>query len=86
MTVGRNYAADMWDYDMFARIGTYPGKVLVLHGDADSVVDVSYSERASQVYPDCELHVISGAGHGFTGGNFEEACGYIVAYLDGLQS
>lgn len=86
MTVGRNYAADMWDYDMFARIGAYPGKVLVLHGDADSVVDVSYSERASQVYPDCELHVISGAGHGFTGENFEEACGYIVAYLDGLQS
>lgn len=58
--------------------------MLVLHGDADSVVDVSYSEHAAQAYPDCELHVISGAGHGFTGESFEETCGYIVAYLDGL--
>ena len=86
MTVGRNYAADMWDYDVFARIGAYSGKVLVLHGGADSVVDVSYSERAAQMYPNCELHVISGAGHGFTGTAFEEACGYLIAYLGGLRN
>ena len=84
MTVGRNYAADMWDYDPFDHIAGYGGKVLILHGDADSTVDVSYSRRAADAYPDCELHIIAGAGHGFSGSAFDDACGYLLDYLDGV--
>lgn len=84
MTVGRNYATDMWDYDPLEHIGAYPDKVLIVHGDADSTVDVSYSERAARSFADAELHVIAGAGHGFSGAEFDEACGYILAYLGDL--
>lgn len=58
--------------------------MLIVHGDADSTVGVSYSERAAQSYADAELRIIEGVGHGFSGAAFGEACGYILAYLDDL--
>ena len=67
ITAGRPYAADMWDYDVYAEIGNYSGKVLLMHGDEDSVVPISYAERASETYGDVEYYVIEGAGHGFSG-------------------
>jgi len=82
ITVGRIYAQDMWDYDPYQHIGAYTGKVLIMHGDKDSTVDVSYAERAAKTYPDCELHVIEGAGHGFTGAAFDEVCGHLLDYLE----
>lgn len=38
VTAGRPYAEDMWDYDVYEEIGNYTGKVLILHGSADSIV------------------------------------------------
>ena len=32
--------------------------MLLIHGDADSIVPLSYSERALEVYPSAELKVI----------------------------
>ena len=81
MTVGRIYAEDMWDYDPLERIGAFPGRVLIVHGDADRTVDLSYSERAAHAYACAELCVIQGAGHGFGGDAFKEACGYVLDYL-----
>lgn len=81
MTVGRNYATDVWDYDVYGEIGTYTGPVLIVHGDADSVVPVSYSQRAAQVYQDCELEIISGAGHGFTGDAYDQSVRYALDFL-----
>lgn len=81
LTVGRNYSADIWDYDVYNEIGNYTGPVLIVHGANDSIVDISYSEQAAQTYADAELHEIEGAGHGFTGSAFDEACGYILDFL-----
>ena len=78
---GRAYAADMWDYDVYAEIGSYAKPVLLMHGDRDSIVPVSYAERAAEVYPDVEYHVMNGAGHGFNGRSFEESMEYTFAYL-----
>lgn len=82
ITAGRPYVADMWDYDVYEEIGKYGRKVLLLHGDQDDIVPISYSERAAATYPDVEYHVIKGAGHGFTGEAFEESVRYIVDYLE----
>jgi pimeloyl-ACP methyl ester carboxylesterase len=57
MTVGKNYASDMWDYDVYKAMENYEKKVLILHGNRDGIVDVSYSEQAAENYPDAELHV-----------------------------
>ena len=81
LTVGRPYVEAVWDYDVYEAISTYESDVLILHGDQDRIVDLSYSQRALEVYPSAQLEVIAGAGHGFSGSSFELAMEYIVAYL-----
>ena len=78
---GRAYAADMWDYDVYSEIGNYNKPVLLMHGDRDGIVPIAYAERAAEVYPDVEYHVIQGAGHGFMGAAFEESMALSFAYL-----
>ena len=55
------------DMDVLCR--RYHGPVLILHGDADSMVPVQYSRRAKLDFPDSELEIINGAEHGFDGEN-----------------
>lgn len=81
LTVGRNYAADVLDYDVYADAASYERELLILHGDQDGIVDLSYSQRALEEYPAAELNVIKGAGHGFSGSDFDLAMGYILDYL-----
>ena len=78
---GRTYVADVWDYDVYAEIGNYTKPVLLMHGDRDSVVPISYAEKAAEVYPDVQYHVIQGGGHGFYGKALEDANRLIFEYL-----
>lgn len=79
--VGKIYASDVWDYDPYNKMNTYVRPVLILHGDKDVLVDISYSQVAAERYPNAELHVIKGAGHIFSGQSFEVAVGYILNFL-----
>ena len=79
--VGRRFVSDSWDHDIFADMPGFKKPVLLLHGDEDEVIDISYSEQAAGAYPDCEFHVIHGAGHGFKDARFDEAAGYICNFL-----
>lgn len=72
-TVGRIYSQGLYDYDVDAHIAPYTGPVLILHGDKDTVVNLSYSQHAESVYEDAELIVMPGQGHGFTGKTKTEA-------------
>lgn len=81
ITAGRPYVEDMWDYDVYEEIGNYQKKVLLMHGDADGIVPISYSDRAALVYGDVDYYVIEGAGHGFHGDAFDEAVRHIFDYL-----
>jgi len=38
--------------------------VLIQHGTADALVNISYSRHAAEVFPDAELIELAGAGHG----------------------
>lgn len=82
---GRPYAEDVYDYDPYSDIGRYAGPVLLLHGDQDHLVPVSYSQRAAEVYPDAELHIIEGAGHGLEGPDAEVYMRHVVPFLVGLM-
>ena len=82
MHVGRNYITDLWKVDFDQLLASYRGKLLLLHGDRDSTVDVSWSEHAAEIIPNCEFHVISGGGHEFYGQPFEDAMGHILSYID----
>lgn len=66
MTIGRPYYERFYDgYDIYKEIAGYQGPVLLLHGTEDTLVKPEYSARASNVYRNCELHLLFGAGHGF---------------------
>ena len=85
LTVGRPYVADVWDYDVYSEIGEYEKPVLLMHGDRDGIVPISYAERAADVYTDVEYDVIRGGGHGFYGSALDDAFGYILSYLQRID-
>ena len=82
MQVGSNYITDIWDVDFYELLADYQGKVLLMHGDRDGTVPLSYSEKAAGVLPDCEFHVINDGGHEFFGQPFEDAMSLILKYLE----
>lgn len=53
--------------DIYSQIGNYEGPVQIIHGDADPIVPIEYSNRAIATYRNASLEVIKGAGHGFDG-------------------
>ncbi|MBQ9063655.1 MAG: hypothetical protein IJ121_12700 [Eubacterium sp.] len=42
--LGKRYADDIWDFDVYGELAEYTRPVLILHGDKDDVVDISVSE------------------------------------------
>lgn len=65
-TVGRIYSEALLSYDVYKHIGGYDQPVLIIHGDADPIVDVSFSRRASKIYANARLEILRGENHGFT--------------------
>lgn len=75
MKLGRCYAASAAALDPYAEILGYSGPVRIIHGDKDTIVDLSYSRRAVKAWQDsraalgnparAELVVVPGGGHGF---------------------
>lgn len=72
MKLGRAYPACVMEMDPFTEISAYQGPVLIVHGDADGIVDVSYAKKAGRAYKkrtgqraECHMKIIKGAGHGF---------------------
>lgn len=81
MIVGRTYFENLFDYDTYADVRRYGKEVLIIHGNRDGVVPISFSHRAVGEYPSATLHVIENAGHGFDGNDIQEAARYMWDYL-----
>lgn len=64
--VGRIYSEGLYDYDVYEQIAKYEGPVLIVHGDSDRVVDLSYSKKAAACYSSSELTILPHEGHGFS--------------------
>ena len=79
--IGRVYGEDALKFDIYDVMGAYEGKVLIVHGDADEIVPLSYSQRAVSCYADAELVVLPGQGHGFREGGNPEAGEIAVRFL-----
>lgn len=82
MTVGRAYAEKLLDYDIYETISAYDKDVLLIHGDADSIVPLSYSQKAVEVFASARLEVLPGAGHGFYGSDAEQTISWTLEYLE----
>lgn len=66
MMISRAFREGLPEYDVFEAVSNFTNPVLLLHGDNDTLVDISYSERLKAAFPNCELHIFVGEGHGFS--------------------
>ena len=64
--LGRNFVLTLRELDIYANMAEYKNPVLLFHGTEDPIVPISYSRRANETYPNAELVVYDGEGHGFT--------------------
>ncbi len=79
--MGRSYFEEIRGLNPYKEIVKYKKPVLIVHGDMDRVVPLSYSQRAAKVYKKARLEVIEGAGHGFKPAERAKAFEYIRVAL-----
>jgi len=85
LNIGKAYYRFFYEdgYDVYDDIVKYKGNVLIVHGTNDSLVKPEYSARAVNVYDNAELHLIFGAGHGFSTPEQKELYrGYVRDFLN----
>ncbi len=66
MKLGHDFFESIHGYDVFANVGNYKNKVLVMHGDQDPIVGLEYSKKIEKTYENVYLKVFPGEGHGFS--------------------
>ncbi len=66
MNLGREFITEACGMDMTKVIGSYRGNVLIMHGTADNIVPLSYSEWAAMTYKNARLELFPEEGHGFS--------------------
>ena len=80
-TVGRIYNKDVLSFDIYTLMPQYSGKTLIIHGSDDSLVPLSYSERAIKTFRDAKLITLDGAGHVFYGNAMRKAAEAAVKFV-----
>ena len=90
MKLGRRYVTDVIEMDPYEIIHQYTGKVLIIHGNQDETVDISYALRAVETYSqagaDVEMKIIDEGGHMFFNPiHAYKALGYIREYVRTLK-
>ena len=81
MRLGRDYAKSVIKLDVYKEIGGFDGPTLLIHGTADKIVSISYSEKAAKLYPNCTYHVIPDGQHGFRGKYDREAVQVLKEFM-----
>lgn len=81
MRLGRCYVDTVNEINMYDYIGGYEGKVFLIHGCNDKLVDITYSQKAKNFYRDIEYYEIEGAGHGFKGKYDDEAIKLLSKFM-----
>lgn len=82
VTLGSIYATDACDYDIYTELPKFQKDVLIIHGTADNIAPISYSERMVERYASGELKRIEGAGHGFYGQQQTQAIDWMLDFLN----
>ena len=81
LTFGSCFPTSIHDLDPFKSFGKYSGPVLIIHGDQDPVVPLSYSVRGRACYSNVRLYIFPGEGHGFSSDGNEEARAVSTLFL-----
>lgn len=81
VTLGRDLVEATVNYDLYTQAEKFTKDVLLIHGDADPVVPIQYSEHLRDELASVEYHVIKDGVHSFQGKHFEQAMGYVKDFL-----
>ncbi len=85
MKLGRCYPQDVMHMDPYEEISGYKGKVLLVHGTKDRIVNLNYSARAAETYrrsgADVQFEIIEDGGHGFRGKHDRQAIGILKDFV-----
>ena len=82
MTLGSVYHRDALSFDIYDLLPQYSRPVLIIHGTADTLVPISYSERAVKTFPNARLLPIPDAGHGFGGEDWITASAAALQFME----
>lgn len=61
--LGRDFIKQAQTFPIYETSEKYTGKVCLIHGTADKIVPMSYSEKYHSIYKDSELHILKNVGH-----------------------
>ena len=85
MKVAGAYASSVIRMNIFEEIKGYRGKVLIVHGTGDTIVNYGYALVADEVYrkndAESELVLMAGAPHGFTDDDFDQSCEILKKWI-----
>ena len=82
LKLGENFFKSMREFYTFDNIGAFDKNVLIIHGDKDAIVPMSYVERAEECYDNAELVVLEGEGHGFTPQGGKTAMELVLEFMN----
>ncbi len=84
MKLSRRFHEEVATMDPYLEIGKYKGRVLLMHGMRDEIVNYSYAVKAKETYEkgQCSFMLMRDAGHGFNAGQDESAVIAMEHFLD----
>lgn len=82
MKLGGDYARTVIHMDPYEKMKGYNGPVLLIHGTADQIVDISYARKLKNIYPNIRYEEIDGGGHMFKGEADKKACRILCDFMN----
>lgn len=79
--VGRGMIEQAMAMDIEEVFPKFGKDVLIIHGEDDDVVNVSYAQKMAPLYPHATLTILPDGGHGFQGQNELDALAYTYAFI-----
>ncbi len=81
MTISSEFVDSVPLYDVYEKASQFEGEVHIFHGDADSLVDLSYSQKLVQCYKNASLYIFPNQGHGFDSRFTNALCAKVVSVI-----
>jgi len=81
MPLGKEYFLSIRNFYTFDSIGSYPGNILIIYGNKDSIVPYNAMLKAQQTYSNAKLAVLDNEGHGFSEEGGKKAMELVLDFL-----
>lgn len=81
MPIGPVYPLDAISLNTIDITRSFKRPVLIIHGDQDALVDITYAFQALKDYPNAQLKIIPGANHGFWGEQGAKASQWMLDFV-----